>query len=828
MRLFFTVLISFALATLTLAQQNIYRAEAERINDLVHTKLKVSFDLEKEQMPGEAWITLKPHFYPTQSVTLDAKGMVIHQVALFTNGQKKNLKYSYEDNSLKIDLDKTYTKDEAYQLYIQYTARPNEVKQKGSAAITDAKGLYFIDPRDEDATKPTQIWTQGETESSSAWFPTIDKPNQKTTEEIYITVPNKFVTLSNGTLIKQTKNTDGTRTDYWKQDQKHAPYLFFMGIGDFAVVEDSWKGKPVNYYVEHAYKPYAKEIFGMTPDMIGYFSELFGYEYPWDKYSQLIARDYVSGAMENTTAVIHMESANQKHGQLIDENVWEDVIAHELAHHWFGDLVTTESWSNLTVNESFANYSEYLWREHRYGKASADALRLKDLQGYYMGNNFDKDLVRFHYASREDMFDGVSYNKGGYVLHMLRSYLGDAAFFAGLNKYLKDNEYGKAEAHQLRLALEEVSGKDLNWFFKQWYYGNGHPKLTVLTETKNNSVELNIKQNQAPLFEFPLAVDVYVSGKPTRHTVWVKKEKVNTFNFEVTTQADMVIIDANNDLIAEIEQNLTPEQNILLYHTAKDEYPSRKLALENLAGLQLNNDKALQTIIDALDDPFENIRMQAIEALDITHPKVKKLALAKITNLASNDPKTLVQAKALNALAELNDAQYLPIFEKAIASESYSVQAAGLNGLLILDKPKAVALAKQVDDEVIAQAPEILAEMIQVWKAENDTSHFGALTDMAAFYAFMAFQKPALSAPAEEAFEWIMSTDSPHATSQVIQLQQQVYQQMKDQQPMALPYIKKMTLNGLRIKSEAYKANPSKSLKDQVELIEKAIKGFEQ
>ncbi|MFA5297017.1 MAG: M1 family metallopeptidase, partial [Lutibacter sp.] len=337
------------------AQDKIYQGEREKINDLVHTKLKVDFNFEKSQLNGEAWVTLTPHFYAVNKVALDAKSFSIHEVKV--NNVKAS--YNYSDDELTIELGKTYKKGEEYTVYIKYTAKPEEVKQKGSASITDAKGLYFIDPKGEDPNKPTQVWTQGETESNSCWFPTIDSPNQKTSQEIYMTVPDKFVTLSNGTLKSQTKNANGTRTDYWKMDQKHAPYLVFIGAGEFSIVKDSWNGLEVNYYVEPAYEKEAKAIFGNTPEMITFYSNITGIPFPWDKYSQIVVRDYVSGAMENTTAVVHAEDAQQKKGQLIDNNEWESTIAHELFHHWFGDLVTTESWSNLTVNESFATYSVY-------------------------------------------------------------------------------------------------------------------------------------------------------------------------------------------------------------------------------------------------------------------------------------------------------------------------------------------------------------------------------------------------------------------------------------------------------------------------------------
>src|SRR3954470_734791 len=418
-----------------------YRGSAEKINDLVHTKLDAKFDFNKSYLNGKVWITLKPHFYNTDSLALDAKGMDIHTVAMVKGNGQTPLKYQYDGWILNIKLDRKYTNRETYTVYIDYTAKPDEVKVEGSAAINDAKGLYFINPRGEEKDKPTEIWTQGETEATSVWVPTIDKPNQKTTEEISMTVPAKFVTLSNGLMVSQKKNADGTRTDTWKMDLPHSPYLFFMGAGEFAVIKDSYKGKEVSYYVEKEYAPVARGIFGHTPAMIAFYSKITGVDYPWAKYSQIVGRDYVSGAMENTTATLHQESANQDARELADDNTWEDVIAHELFHQWFGDYVTTESWSNITLNESFANYSETLWNEYKYGEDHAEAHNYGDMQGYIASQSENKDLVRFKYADKEDMFDAVSYNKGGRILKMLRDYLGDSAFYKALNLYLTTNKF---------------------------------------------------------------------------------------------------------------------------------------------------------------------------------------------------------------------------------------------------------------------------------------------------------------------------------------------------------------------------------------------------
>ena len=259
-------LITF-LFTLTLFSQSVtYRGEDDKVHDLIHTKLKVDFNFKEKELNGEEWLTIKPHFYEVAKVTLDAKAMIIHKITM--NNQA--LDYNYDDFELIIDLPRIYKRTEEFTIYIKYTARPEKVKQKGSTAITAAKGLYFINPTGLDKNKPTQIWTQGETESSSCWFPTIDSPNQKTSQELYITVPNKYVTLSNGKLEKQTNNSNGTRTDYWNFTQKHAPYLFFMGVGEYEIVKDTYKNIPVDYYVEKKYAPYAKDIFGKTPEMLGF------------------------------------------------------------------------------------------------------------------------------------------------------------------------------------------------------------------------------------------------------------------------------------------------------------------------------------------------------------------------------------------------------------------------------------------------------------------------------------------------------------------------------------------------------------------------------
>ncbi len=675
----------------------IYRATPPKINDIIHTKLDVHFDYKKRFLYGKEWVTLKPHFYPTDTLRLDAKGMDIKNISVVKDGKNIPLKYKYQDSlTLAIQLDKVYHNTEKYTLYIDYTAKPNELKVKGSAAINDAKGLYFINPDSTVKGKPVQIWTQGETESSSAWFPTIDKSEQKTTDEIIMTVPSKYVTLSNGRLASQKNNGNGTRTDTWIMDLPHSTYLFMMAVGDFKIYHDHWRNKEVNYYLEPKYAPYAKEIFGMTPELIEFYSKTLGVDYPWNKYAQIVVRDYVSGAMENTTATLHGEYVQGTHRELLDRyyDAGRSTIAHELFHQWFGDLVTCESWSNLTVNESFADFSETLWAEHKYGKDAGDEHNLEaQLQYLSDPDAATKNLVRFHYADKEDVFDVVTYQKGGRILNMLRNYLGDAAFFKGLNIYLKTNAFKNGEAQQLRLALEEASGLDLNWYFNQWYYGAGHPVLDISYKydegAKTETVYIKQKQD-GQIFKLPMAVDIYAGGKKERHKVWVN-DKADTLTFNAASKPDLVNVDGDKILLTKKTDNKSLDEFVFQYFNAPL-YMDRYEAIE-AAQLKESEKGGQKVLIAALNDKYYGLRIKAILALKMNNDDIHNAAVPILTTLAKNDENFLVRAAAISTLGKLKDPANMSIYQQAIKSESYSVQGAALSAINLLDSAQALKLA---------------------------------------------------------------------------------------------------------------------------------------
>ncbi len=698
-----------------------YRATATKINDVVNTKLDVKFDYDKSYMYGKAWITLQPHFYPTDSLVLDAKGMDIKEIALISGSKKTPLQFSYDDSlQLRIHLNKTYKGGEKYTVYIDYISKPDERKSHGSTAITDDKGLYFINPKGLIKGKPIQIWTQGETESNSVWFPTIDKPDQKSTEEIAMTVPAKYVTLSNGLLIDQKKNSDGTRTDTWKQDLPIAPYLFFMGIGDYAIVKDAYKGKPVEYYVEHEYETVARRIFGHTPEMIAFYSKILGIDYAWAKYDQIVGRDYVSGAMENTTATLHQETAQQNARQLADGNVWEDVIAHELFHHWFGDLVTTESWSNLTVNESFADYSEQLWEEYKYGKEAGDAQGYKAMQDYFASNSQDKDLVRFYYKNEMDMFDAVSYNKGGRILNMLRHYVGDSAFFKSLNVYLNANKFGTGEADKLRLAFEDVTGQDMNWYWNQWYYNSGNPVLDITygydASAKTSTVTIEQTQKNEQIFRLPIDIDIYHGKEKFRHCVWMTQQK-QSFTFNVGDKPDLINVDGDKILLAEKKDHKTLQEFINQYSLAGN-YVDREEAVA-YAIAHINESGAKDFLMQALTrDKFHGIRRDILQGLDPAAYNADDLA--KIATVAKTDSDRLVRASAIDVLGITKDAAYEPVYLAGVHDSSYSVAGSSLQALAAIDQQKAIGLIPELQKDARGKLKSVLVKLSIATKNDTD------------------------------------------------------------------------------------------------------------
>jgi aminopeptidase N len=687
----------------------------------VSTKLEVSFDWENQRMPGKATITFHPHFYPTDTLTLDAKGFDIHKIEMVTANGNKPLHYTYDSSLLNIFLDRMYTRNENYTLFIDYTAKPNERKTTGgSLAITDTKGLYFINPKGEELNKPKQIWTQGETEYNSAWYPTIDKPDMKTTIEISMTVDTQYVTLSNGLMIDSHNNGNGTRTDHWKLDQPIAPYLVMMAVGKFSIIKDKWRNIDVNYYVEPKYAPFAKEIFGDTPDMIEFYSKKLGVDFPWPKFSQIVVRDFVSGAMENATAVVHYDALEQTHREMIDGK-HEDIICHELFHHWFGDLVTCESWANLPLNESFADFSESLWLGHRYGKDEGDYHMYNGLQQYLnSAKKVEVPLIRYYYKDKENMFDANSYQKGGNVLNMLRNYVGDDAFYKSLNLYLTANKYKTGEIHQLRLAFEEVTGEDLNWFFNEWFLSKGNPDVVIDYSYNDSShtayvgiEQVQAIENKLPVFRMPLKVDIYFGDTVKHYNIVVDKED-QIFSFPAYSKPDLINVDADKSIVwSKVDNN--PDSAFMFQYFHAPLVLDRLEAVEHFKGV--NGNVSSEVLMAALHDKFWRIRKECINEIDLAASRAVQF---DIINLAKADPSTEVRAAALKKLGDLNNKSLLSLFANAMKDSSYLVLETALDAISTASPDTAFEIAKNLKNE---SEEKIVSAVAPIFAATGDREY---------------------------------------------------------------------------------------------------------
>ncbi len=682
-----------------------YQPSAPKVWEINNTRVALSFNWKEKTADAKEWIKMRPYFYAADSIVLDAKSMRIDSVELVTPTGNKRLQYAYTNDKLVIHFDHAYIASDSVQLYLKYQAMPYAKATGGSMAITDDRGLYFINTDGRIPHKPAQIWTQGETESNSHWMITLDKPNTKFTAQIELTVPDSMTTLSNGAMIKQVKVAGGMRTDIWKQDLRIQAYAVMFAVGKFSVIKDKWKDKEVNYYVEPEFAPYARQMFNNTGEMMDYFSQITGVSYPWNKYSQVVVRDYVSGAMENTTASLFGEFMNQNTREIADKNS-EDVVSHELFHQWFGDYVTAESWTNITVNESFANYGEQIWRRHKYGKDAGDELAWNDLQLYiYSSSMKDPQLVRFNYDSREEVFDAISYNKGGAILHYLNTLIGDDAFNKAMKIYLTKNAFGTGEAHNWRMAVEEATGQDWNWFFDQFYYHPGHPSLKINYDYNDTARKLTVFVNQTQQdsltdFRLPLKTAV-IYGDQKTIIDWNISKRRDTFVFAYKAGANnemlkpIIIPDYQHVLPGDIKENKKAAQWLTQYKNA-DDYVGRRLAIGG-AGKSMSDSCAQEVLTLALNDPNRALRRYTLSQIEKAQSdKYRRKWTPKVIDMAKNDKDKLVRSDAMDVLGSWKVTSSKSIMIDALYDSSYALAGSALEALGTIDMDTAYIMAKKL------------------------------------------------------------------------------------------------------------------------------------
>ncbi len=675
--------------------------------DQRNIKLDLRFDWEKEQAIGTATITLAPTVKDLRRVDFDAAFMTVSGAALAAGAPLK-FEYDAANEKLSVFLDHAYQPADQLTLVISYhTNRP----PPGSGGLGGG-GLNFIKPRAGDPTRPRQVWSQGEAETNHEWFPCFDHPNDFVTSEIVATVEKPLSVISNGKLISVKDNKDGTRTYDWKIDDPHATYLTSIIVGEFVPVSGEYAGIPIMTNVYPGEIAEGKVTAARLPEMVKFFSEKTGVKYPYAKYAQTTVRDF-GGGMENISATTQTD--NMIHDARTELDSDQDGLqSHELAHQWFGDYLTCRSWSDIWLNESFATYFQAMWDEHRLGHDDFLYLDVKANQDAYYGawsRGLRRPIVTKNYANPDSVFDTYAYPRGGAVLHMLRTFLGEDNWWRSINHYLTKYAHQPVETEQFRIAIEETTGQPMDWFFEEWLYKMGHPvfRVTQDYDAANKSLTLKVRQEQHPdpesqypqvaLFQTPVDIEIGTASGTRVERVRIEAKEEQTFKFSVDSEPLLVNFDYAGTLIKELLFSKTNGQ--LLYQLAHDQdVLGRIWALQQLAS-RMKDDKATsdgrQSIVKAISeaatkDQFWGARLEAVIALNGL--KDAKDALL----VATKDTNARVRARAVNSLAATKDASLADTYQQLLNDQSYAVIRAAAAALGQTKSPTAYdALVKIVD-----------------------------------------------------------------------------------------------------------------------------------
>jgi len=662
------------------------RYSPDRVCDVRHIKLDIVLDVDARRIAGTCTLTLSPLVSGPTWLRLDAVELDIESVSR----AGARLEHVHDGKVLRVALGKV-NEAEVFDLDIVYSGQPR-------------RGIYFVGPDEAYPDKPVQVWTQGQDEDSRYWFPCFDAPSEKATSEVIATVPARFTAVSNGDLVADETRGE-RRTMHWRFDVPHSCYLITLVAGEMAEIHDRWTGGPeevdVTYYVQPGRERDARRALGRTPAMLDLFSRLFGMPYPYRKYAQLCVTDFIFGGMENTTATTLTDTILYDERAALDFDS-DALVAHELAHQWFGDLLTCRAWAEGWLNEGFATYAEYLWREAHEGRDAAD-YELDEWGDQYFAEDasrYRRTITTNVYDEPIDIFDHHLYEKGGRVLHMLRRLLGDEGFFRAVKHYLGKHRGGSVETRDLARAVEDATGRQLDWFFDQWIMkGAGHPELEVsyAWDADKRLASFTVKQTHkvdgtTPLFRLP--VKLALMERSDRHEVEVEvTEQQHTFYVACEREPSQAIFDPGKALLAQVKS----EKPVPMWIAELGEAAlaiDRVHAARELAGR--GGAKATQALVQALghDDSWV-VRAAAAEALGKLRSEAARDALiAAVATIAQPRARRAV-VRALGQFRgdEMVEATLARVVEHG--DPSYFVEAEACLALGRARSPRAGELLRQ-------------------------------------------------------------------------------------------------------------------------------------
>lgn len=660
-----------------------YQSARSRPFHVEHYKLELSFHRAKKEIYGVDTITLIPFRDDFRTIELDSSDLSIDKVV---DASGATLKFRVEPDKLFIDLGRPQGSGETVIFKITYHGQPTN-------------GLNFINPDKGYPHFAPEIWTQGESEFNHYWFPCYDYPNDKATSEMIVTVLENEMAISNGKLIEVSADaTAHTKTYHWKESVPHSSYLVSLVVGPFNKFEAKYKNVPIEYYVAPGVDRAATErSFGLTPDMVAFFSGITKREYPYEKYAQSAVERY-GGGMENISATtqtdqtLHDERAEQDYSSL-------GLVAHELAHQWFGDLLTCATWSDIWLNEGFASFFESLYRENHLGHEEyREHMRVFEEQYFAEDRRYRRPIVTQYYTDNSHLFDATTYEKGARVLDMLRTVMGHQAFFAGIQHYVAVNQARNVMTFDFEKAMEESSGLNLDWFFNEWVYHAGFPELKVTAqwdEAQKTEV-LHVEQTQAldadtALFRMPVDVEVHTpSGAKTFHVNL--REKTQDFYFALDARPTLVLFDPGDRLLKKMEFHKPTDEIIRQVQEAKEGQDRRWAALElGKRGSERSAVDALKKVLQ--NDSFYAVRVGAAEALgSLRSPAARDALLSDV-----EDKNSHVREAVARALGNFEKDEHAASALKTMLEkdDSYAAEAAAAESLARMKAPGAFEALKQ-------------------------------------------------------------------------------------------------------------------------------------
>jgi aminopeptidase N len=655
------------------------RTPGDRPIDIRDIRLELRVDVKDKTAEGKATIQFRT-IKPTRSLSFDAADFHIKSVRWKNGlaGQDEPARFTHDGKKLIVDLQSRWPAGREGTLLVDY--RVHEPKD----------GLHFYAPTVREPEAPLLVWSQGEPTSNRYWFPCIDQPDQRQTTQMVVTVPAGFEALSNGKLLDRKENPDHTATFNWRQDKPHPSYLVTLVVGQFDVVREEWEGIPVLYYVPKGKAAEAKVTFAHTRDMLSYFSRRFGIRYPWDKYAQVCAFEF-GGGMENTSATTLGDRTLQDERSILDRSP-DGLISHELAHQWWGDLVTCRDWSHLWLNEGFASYAEALWDEQSHG-ADDYTYNMDRKARLAIEGGRKRPVMDRRYTDPGSMFDGRSYPKGAWVLHMLRRHLGDEAFFKGLERYGTEFRLQPAETDDFRRVLERTSGRDLDRFFYDWLERPGSPDLDVTTQylPDEQQVKIVVKQTQPEeAFHIELKLALYTAG--SEQPIMLEQEmtdKQATFQIPVSGAPTRLDVDPDQLVLATIHET-KPRELWRAQLLEAREIPGRLRAINHLSADKSDENRELLARAFT-DEKFWGVKVELARALGSAGGDVCRDAL--LQGLQHADPR--VRRACMEGLGSLKASATVASVIKEILNKgdrSYAAEGAALEAYARQGSKDAVAV----------------------------------------------------------------------------------------------------------------------------------------